>query len=455
MGSDIEIKADVPAPGPGAQRSEVGSPEGSVPAQEAAVAPGPSEEDLAAAGAIQGANPFVGLSFTQTVMAGGRWAGALVRKPTVLVSEALRWGSEELKVVAGTSAVAPDPKDKRFADPAWDNPLWRRLAQSYLVSRDALLGSIDEVGLDPKSADRARFALSQLVEAGAPTNTLLGNPAALKRAARTRGGSLVAGGRHALHDLRHNGGMPSQVDTRPFRVGETMALTPGAVIHRTPMYELIQYTPTTPMVRERPTVVIPPQVNRYYFLDIAPGRSFVEHAVSSGLQTFLISWRNPTPEQRSWGLDDYVKACVEALRVAAEVVKADRVNVIGFCSGGMTESALLSHLTEQDDDLVAGAAMAVTMVDSDVHSTLNMFVSERSVRSSIKKSQRKGVLEGRELSRVFAWVRPNDLVWNYVVSNYLLGENPPAFDVLAWNSDATNMSAQLHADFLELWVNNG
>jgi polyhydroxyalkanoate synthase subunit PhaC len=404
---------------------------------------------------MRGANPFVGLSPTQTVLAAGRWAGALARHPIVLASEVLRWSAEETKVVAGVSKAAPDPKDKRFKDSAWQNPLWRRLSQSYLVTCESLLRSVDEVGLNAKSADRARFALSQIAEAAAPTNALLGNPAALKKAFRSRGRSLARGSAHIVGDLRHNGGMPSQVDRRPFRVGETIALTPGAVIFRTPMYELIQYTPTTRLVRQRPTVVIPPQINRFYFLDLAPGRSFVEHSVSNGIQTFMIGWRNPGPDQRTWGIDDYSKACIEALEVVRTVTGADQVNVAGFCSGGMTEAAVLSHLARTHNDLIGSATLAVTMLDTQVDSTLNMFASTRSISSATRKSARKGVLDGRSMNRMFAWMRPNDLVWNYWVSNYLMGENPPAFDVMAWNNDPTNMPAKLHADFMEVWLDNG
>jgi polyhydroxyalkanoate synthase len=411
-------------------------------------------DDEAAAVPIQGANPFVGLTPGQVLSAAGRWAGALGRQPGVLASEVLRWGSEEARVVAGVSTLTPDAKDRRFSDPAWSHPVWRRVAQSYLATRASVLGTVDQLGLDQKSADRARFALSQLTEASAPTNVLIGNPAALKRAVGTRGRSLVDGGRHFAHDVRRNGGMPSQVDTRPFRVGETIATTPGAVIHRSPMFELIQYTPTTRRVGARPTVVIPPQINRYYFLDMAPGRSFVEYAVGQGLTMFVMSWRNPGPEQRDWGIDDYASACVEAMETAKAVTGADRVNVTGFCSGGMTLAAVLSHLAVTGRDLVNAATLAVTLIDTEVTSTLNMFASERTVRTAISRSQRKGILDGRSLGRVFAWVRPNDLIWNYWVSNYLLGQNPPAFDVLAWNNDATNLPATLHAEFMHMWIDN-
>jgi polyhydroxyalkanoate synthase len=418
------------------------------------VPPQPAPEEIDASNVIQGGNPFIGLSLGQTIAAGGRWAGAFVRHPTVLAAELIKWSAEELRVVGGVSQVAPEPKDKRFTDPAWRNPVWRRVSQSYLVTRRSLLGSIDELGLDVKSADRARFVVGQITEAAAPTNNLIGNPAAMKRAKETRGRSLVDGARHWMHDVRFNGGMPSQVDTRPFRVGETIAVTAGAVVHRTPMYELIQYRPTTANVRETPTIVIPPQINRYYFLDLAPGRSFVEYAVSREVQTFLISWRNPGPDQRDWAMDDYAGACLEAMRVVREITRSEQVNIIGFCAGGMTESVVLSHLADQNDDLVGAATLAVTMLDSKVNSTLNMFASDRSVRSALDKSRRKGVLEGKALSRVFAAMRPNDLIWNYWVSNYLLGQNPPAFDVLAWNADATNLPAGLHADFMDLWIGN-
>jgi polyhydroxyalkanoate synthase len=415
---------------------------------------GATVEELEQNAIIQGANPFVGMTLGQLLRAGGRWGLALGKRPTVLLSELLTWAGDEAKVLAGVSDVAPAKGDKRFTDPAWERRVWRRVAQSYLVSRRSVLGSVEHLGLNEKSASRARFALGQLMEAAAPTNTLLGNPAALRRARQSTGRSLIDGARHLAYDLRHNGGMPSQVDTRPFRLGDTVAVSKGAVIHRTPMFELIQYTPSTPTVRSLPTVVVPPQINRYYFLDLAPGRSFVEYAVSRGIQTFMISWRNPGPEQRDWSLGDYSAATIDAMRVAAAICGTEQVNTAGFCAGGMTLSAVLAHLTVQNDPLANAATLAVTMLNTDVSSTLNMFASQRTVQTAISRSRRKGILDGRALARVFAWVRPNDLVWNYFVSNYLMGQNPPAFDVLAWNKDATNLPATLHAEFLHMWLDN-
>jgi polyhydroxyalkanoate synthase len=426
----------------------MGEPEYS-PAQRSA-----GEAEPPATAAINGTNPFVGLNRQQLAAAVARWGGSLARDPVVLTSRLLGLTAQQLRVLAGVSDLTPDAKDRRFVDSAWNTPVWRRVAQSYLGTREAVLGSVDDLDLDEKSAERARFALMQLTEALAPTNALVGNPAALKRAARTRGRSLLRGTRNMVSDWRHNGGMPSQVDTRPFTVGGNLAVTPGAVVHRNEVLELIQYEPTTPKVRERPVLIVPPQVNKFYFLDLAPGRSFIEHAVSQGLSVFTISWRNPTAAQRDWSLDTYVEACLEAAEITCDIAGTPDLNMIGFCAGGITQSLLLGHLAATGRDLVRSSTLAVTTIDTEAKSSMNMFATRRSVESSVAQSRRKGMLSGRDLARVFAWVRPNDLVWNYWVSNYLLGEDPPAFDVLAWNSDSTNLPAALHAEFIHLFMDN-
>src|SRR5262249_40389348 len=205
------------------------------------------------------------------------------------------------QIARGTSARAPDATDKRFTDVAFrDNAFYRRLMQGYLAWRDALHGLVDDVNLDRKSRDRGRFAMTLLTEALAPTNTLLGNPAALRRARETSGRSLWNGLGNFVHDVLHNGGLPSQVDRRPFRVGENLACPPGQVVFRSEVLELLQYQPTTPKVHERPIVMVPPQINKYYALDLAHGRSLVEYAVAQGFQVFVVSWRNVTPAQREW-----------------------------------------------------------------------------------------------------------------------------------------------------------
>ena len=412
------------------------------------------ENEHSATDSIKGANPFVGLTPRQVASAFGRWAGQMAQRPKVIASTVADLATAQRQVLAGSSRIEPDPKDKRFTDPLWDGAVWGRVTRSYLATRKTLLGTVDELDLDEKSADRARFALMQIAEAVAPSNNLLTNPVALRRAVETRGDSLVKGARHLAWDVRHNGAMPSQVDTRPFEVGRTLALTPGSVVHRTEMFELLQYAPTTPQVHTRPTLVIPPQVNKFYFLDLAPGRSFVEHAVAQGLQIFMISWRNPGPDQRDWSLESYVEACLEAVEVATAITRSPDVNVIGFCAGGITQSVMLAHLAATGQTQVHACGLAVTTIDTHAKSVMNMFVSERTATNAISKSQRAGILEGRSLARVFAWVRPNDLIWNYWVSNYLLGKSPPAFDVLAWNSDSTNLPAALHADLIQIFVDN-
>ncbi|MET0577361.1 MAG: alpha/beta fold hydrolase [Ilumatobacteraceae bacterium] len=401
-----------------------------------------------------GGATFVGLDGRQVLAALGRYGRSLVRNPAAIAARAVELVAEDVRIIAGTSRRSPEPKDRRFSDEAWQRRGWKQLAQGYLAWRDVTVSSVDGLGMDDASADRARFALMQVTEAVAPTNNLLTNPAATRTAVRTRGRSLVDGVRHLSWDLRHNGGLPSQVDTRPFVLGENTAATAGAVVRRTDLFELIQFEPRTDKVRERPVVVIPPQINRYYFLDLAPGRSFVEHAVDHGQQVFILSWRNPGPEHRSWSLDSYVSACLDACEAARAITGADAVNVIGFCSGGLTQSVLLGYLAAQHRPLVHAAALGVTMLDSEVKSVLNSFATRRSVQSTINRSRKNGVLEGRQLARTFAWVRPNDLIWNYWVSNYLMGERPPAFDVLAWNADTTNLPNTLHEQFLEMALGN-
>jgi polyhydroxyalkanoate synthase len=327
--------------------------------------------------------------------------------------------------------------------------------QAYLVQARAVLGLVDDVELDPKSRERARFALSLFTEAAAPTNTLAGNPYALGKAIETRGRSLLTGARHFAYDARHNRGMPSTVDTRPFSVGGNLAITPGQVVHRAEVFELIQYAPSTNTSYTRPLVAIPPQINKFYITDIAPGRSLVEHTVAAGVPYFAISWRNPTAEQRDWNLDTYVAACKEAVQVACDICGTADANTLGICAGGITMACLLGHLATSGESLVHSATFMVAGLDTSVESMAGMLASTAAIEAARTRSQRAGVLDGKDLAAVFAWLRPNDLVWNYWVNNYLLGENPPAFDILLWNADTTRLPAGLHSDFLDLYRSNG
>jgi polyhydroxyalkanoate synthase len=357
------------------------------------------------------------------------------------------WG----RVALGRSEVQPAANDRRFVDAAWtENPLYRRLGQAYLAWSRTVYGLIDRLDFDERDRLRAWFLAGLVTEAVAPTNSLLGNPAALRRAVRTRGRSLLDGARHWLHDVVHHGGMPSTVDTRPFTLGETVATTPGAVVYRDEVLELLHYRPTTAQVHVRPLVVVPPQINKYYVLDLAPGRSLVEAALQESQQVFMVSWRNPGRDQGNWTLATYVTALLAATDAARTIAGQADLNVLGVCAGGITTAALLGYLAAVGDERVNAVTLLVTALDWGVPSTVGTFTSGPSVAAALRRSRRNGVLEGRELSTMFAWLRPDDLVWNYWVNNYLLGHNPPAFDILAWNADATNLPAGLHADFLAL-----
>jgi len=400
-------------------------------------------------------NPLVALDRSQLVSAAGRVAARALAHPKPLGGRATTLARELGQIVAGRSKREPAPSDRRFADPAFrQHPLYRRLMQSYLAWREALLALVDEVDLDAKSRARGQFAITLFTEAVAPTNTLIGNPAALKHALETRGTSLWRGLRNFVADIVDNGGLPTQVDRRPFKLGETLACSPGQVVFRSEVLELIQYAPSTPKVYQRPLFFIPPQINKFYVLDLAKGRSLIEFVVAQGFNVFAVSWRNPTPAQREWGLDTYVKALCEATDAAREIAGSDKLNVVGICAGGITTSILLGHLAALRDERVASATFPVTVLDTSVESITFQLASEKTVAAAVARSQKEGVMSGREMARVFSWLRPNDLVWNYWVSNYLLGNQPPAFDILYWNNDYTNLPATLHAEFLEILLKN-
>ncbi len=397
----------------------------------------------------------VGLTPLQMGAAAGRLVGAAARQPLTTLRRSAALGAEYVKVAAGTSDITPERKDRRFGDEAFEkHPLYKRLAQAHLAGERAVETFLNELDLDDKSRLRAEFVANLVTSTTAPTNTLAGNPAALRELRATKGRSIVDGARHALHDARHNGGLPSMVDTRPFVPGETVAATPGAVVFSNPVLELIQYTPTTKKVAERPVFIIPPQINKYYILDLAPQRSLIEHLVANGQQVFAISFRNPTAEHRDWGLDTYVAAILEAADAAIEISGSPDLNLLGVCAGGITMAAMLGHLEANDDTRIHSATFLVTILDWEVPSTLGTFISRPVVNAGRRRSQSKGVLDGGDLGRVFAWLRPNDLIWNYWVNNYLMGKNPAAFDVLSWNVDSTNVPASLHSDFLEIAVGN-
>ncbi len=417
-----------------------------------------AEEASPAANAILGANPFVEIDAENIFATYGELIRSIIARPERLWPAIGKLTAEFYKVALGDSEIQPAVGDRRFTDPAWqENPFYHRLMQGYLAWRQASLSLIETEesgGSDWKGPAQHRFAMMLLTEALAPTNALWGNPAAIKRVFDTAGVSLIDGMRNFVDDLMNNGGMPSQVDKRPFKVGQTIATTPGAVVFRGELCEVIQYTPATRQVRARPLLIVPPQINKFYVMDLAPKRSLIEYTVAQGIQVFTISWRNPGPEYRDRGLDDYVAAVKEVIGVVTAITGSPDINLLAVCSGGMTATLLLGHLAAIGDKRINAATLLVTMLDSGDPSMSGMFATGETVRAACLRSRERGVLDAGTMSRLFAWLRPNDLVWHYWVNNYLMGKNPAPFDLLYWNADSTNLPAALHAGFLDLLLRN-
>jgi class II poly(R)-hydroxyalkanoic acid synthase len=385
-----------------------------------------------------------------------RFGASLARRPDALARRAGTLVQDLARVVVGRSDIEASPKDKRFADPAWrGNALLHRAMQAHIATARAAVGLVDDADLDWQDDERIRFSLTNLVDALAPSNVPPLNPLMWKAVVDTGGRNLVGGARRLLSDLTSPPRVPSMVEPDAFAVGEDLAVTPGAVVLRTPVFELIQYRPTTERVRSVPLVVVPPTINKYYITDLAPGRSIVEHYVAAGQQVFMISWRNPTAEHADWGLDDYGQAVLDAMGAAEEITGSDQVALQAFCSGGIITSMVLAHLAATTGlGRVAAASFAVTVLDWARAGTVSALMDPEAVRKAVEKSRAKGYLDGAMLAEVFAWLRPNDLVWNYWVNNYLQGKPPPAFDILYWNADTTRMTAGLHRDFIDVAVQN-
>ena len=385
--------------------------------------------------------------------AAGALLGALARTPGILDRGASLAG-EVAAAVLGRSTIAPHKGDRRFADPAWEaHPLYRRLGQAYLAVERAIGDAVEDADIDWSTRERARFAAGILSSGLAPTNTLVGNPTALKHAFDTGGLSLVRGGRNLLGDIRHTR-MPRQVDSSPFRVGETVGATPGEVVFRNEVVEVIQYTPTTPTVRAVPLLIVWSVINRHYILDLAKDRSFVEYALSRGLQVFVTSWRNPGPEHADWDLDTYAQALVDATDAVREITGSDTVGTVGLCSGGQLLAATTAHLTRAGDDRVAHAAFGVSQIDMSVPNVAALALHPALTGATRVATEATGVVDGRAIAAVFSWLRPTELVWNQWVNNYLLGKDAPQYDILAWNNDTTRVSGALQRDLLRIAMDN-
>ena len=387
---------------------------------------------------------------------GLRLAAALAVRPRLVAGRGRQLASELARVAVGSSQVQPARRDRRFADPGWaGNPLLRRAMQAYLAAAQTAEGVVAEAGLDEADSERVGFMLTNLIDALAPSNNPLLNPAAAKAAIDTGGGSVLNGLRHFLADMAVPPRVPSMVEPDAFEVGVDLAVTPGAVVLQTPVFELIQYRPVTPAVRQVPLLIVPPVINKFYVMDLAPGRSMVEYLVGQGLQVFMISWRNPDARHAKWDLDTYGQAILDAMDAAARITGSEQTVLAGACSGGIIAAMVAAHLAHTgQQDRIAAATLMVTVLDQAHAGVASAVIDERTARVAEAASRARGYLDGRSLAEVFAWLRPNDLIWNYWVNNYLLGRKPPPFDILFWNADTTRMTAGLHRDFLELGAAN-
>jgi polyhydroxyalkanoate synthase subunit PhaC len=379
-----------------------------------------------------------------------------VRHPQALLQTMPDISFELMRIGLGKSEVAPGKGDKRFADPAWQqNPLFKTTMQTYLTYSAGADAYVDNLGLPGMGAERLRFGLVLARDAMAPTNFFVTNPAAIKRGFDTAGGSVGKGTANMAGDLVHNHGMPSMVDLRPFKKGENIAASPGAVIFRNEVFELIQYTPQSQTVYGRPILMVPPQVNKYYALDLSPGRSLYEYLLQRGIQVFGISWRNPTGAQRDWDFDTYVQATIDAIDVVRQVSGSPDVNLMGGCLGGMTAALTQAHLAALgEEDRIHSSTMFVTLLDCESKGRMFLFGTPATLELAKLVTRPTGVIDGWQMGSMFAWLRPNDLVWNYWVNNYLLGQDPPAFDILAWNADTTRLTRDFHHQLLDMVEEN-
>jgi polyhydroxyalkanoate synthase subunit PhaC len=349
--------------------------------------------------------------------------------------------------------IAEDQKDKRFKHEAWrENEVFDFIRQSYLLSARYMQRLVhDAEGLDEKTAQKVDFYTRQFVDAMSPTNFAVTNPEVLRRTAETGGENLLKGLSNLLTDLERGQGnlRIRMTDESKFKVGENIAVTPGKVVYQNDLMQLIQYTPTTEKVLKRPLLILPPWINKYYILDLRLKNSFIRWAVDQGHTVFMVSWVNPDEHLAEKGFEDYMLEGPYAALDAIEKATGEKaVNAIGYCLGGTLLSATLAHMAAKRDTRIKSATFFTTMVDFTESGELGVFIDEEQLKALETKMQKRGYLEGREMATTFNMLRANDLIWSFVVNNYLLGQDPFPFDLLYWNDDSTRMPARMHSFYL-------
>ena len=390
------------------------------------------------------------LDSLQTVVEG------VTRQPRLLLEVGGRLMQELTAIAFGSSEIAPPPKDERFKDAAWqESPIFRRVGQGYLAWSRAMGEWLDRSGLTGIERERARFLIDIAKDLGAPMNGLVGNPEALRRLWETRGGSIVRGVRNYIDDVQHNHGYPAVADRNAFKIGVDVAATPGHVVYRNDLLEVIQYQPTTEQVHPSPLLYVFSQVNRFYLGDLTPDRSLFRQLLDAGIQVFAVSWRNPTEEQRDWGLDTYTDGVIRALEVVRTISGSAQAHLIGVCAGGLTAATAAGLLAARDDNMLKSLSLFINILDNrPADSDFGLFVTERSVNARKAEIKRVGVFDEKNVFEMFAWLRPEENVMAFFRSNYLLGDAPIKHPLLFWSMDYTRLPAALYADFLDLSVHN-
>ena len=359
-------------------------------------------------------------------------------------------GLEAWSQMLGQYSSAGEQKDRRFASPEWrDSPIFDTVRQSYLAISEKLLGTVEEIdGIDDAARDRLRFATKGFVDAMSPANFMATNPDVMKRIVETRGENLLAGLKNMLADITR--GQVTQSPEGAFELGRNLATTPGKVVYESKLFQLIQYAPSTEQVLATPLVIFPPWINRFYILDLTPEKSFVKWTVDQGVTLFMVSWKSADESIRDVGMDDYVAAQEEAIDVIRDLLSVDEVHTIGYCVAGTTLAATLAYLAGRNDATkVASATFFTAQVDFEDPGDLKMFVGDDTLATLKQLTAESGVLDGRVMAATFNLLRGKDLIWNYVVNNYLMGNDPPPFDLLHWNGDVTNLPGEWHRDYLE------
>ena len=399
---------------------------------------------LAAAGQPDGSPPIAMPQFNQPLPAIEFDSAKLQTLQQRYIEDASALWNQSVQPSTDTAVSS----DRRFSAEAWNaNPVSKFSASAYLLNAQALMGLAEAVEGDAKTRARVRFAVEQWMAATAPSNFLALNAEAQQKAIASKGESIGKGIQNLLHDMQQ--GHVSMTDESVFEVGKNVATTEGAVVFENEFFQLLEYKPLTAKVYEKPFLLVPPCINKFYILDLQPENSLIRYAASQGHRTFVVSWRNPDESmaQKTW--DDYIEhAAIKAVEVVQEITGAKSINALGFCVGGTILASALAVLAAKGEKPVASATLLTSFLDFTDTGILDIFIDESSVKYREAEMGQGGLLKGHDLASTFSFLRPNDLVWNYVVGNYLKGETPPPFDLLYWNSDSTNLPGPFYAWYL-------